>query len=389
MVMELFPRQPDLSLQPSSRPTSSSSSAPTAGRTLSSPDSGDSATTTLAHLAQHLGFWRAADGTAAVAMKDDTAQLPPSGSGHHHRLFSFAAAAAAASNPTSISGSGIAAAATAAASGGGRYSYNQQQPVNSTSSSCSNHGMMMSCYPSRSNQNYHQLMMNALLSKPIRGVPIYHHHFQHLQPPPPPQVAMARSRYPPGRRSVRAPRMRWTTTLHARFVHAVDLLGGHERATPKSVLELMDVKDLTLAHVKSHLQMYRTIKSTDKPAVSSGQNDGFENGSAGEVSDDSFPEFQSSEKKDHLVAQNGSSTENSHSSSNYSSGLWSNSSSRAGWPDLSSSNGSNTEPGRQHLKESAPSSKSFEVSEMNVSCISETSSPRAEQPNLEFTLGRA
>lgn len=85
--------------------------------------------------------------------------------------------------------------------------------------------------------------------------------------------------------------MRWTTTLHARFVHAVELLGGHESrlhfqfrfssslpefffsrlrknyslflsygvlgATPKSVLELMDVKDLTLAHVKSHLQVHK------------------------------------------------------------------------------------------------------------------------------------
>lgn len=30
------------------------------------------------------------------------------------------------------------------------------------------------------------------------------------------------------KRSVRAPRMRWTTTLHAHFVHAVQLLGGHE-----------------------------------------------------------------------------------------------------------------------------------------------------------------
>lgn len=32
----------------------------------------------------------------------------------------------------------------------------------------------------------------------------------------------------PTKRSMRAPRMRWTTSLHARFIRAVDHLGGHE-----------------------------------------------------------------------------------------------------------------------------------------------------------------
>ncbi|CAF1919211.1 unnamed protein product [Brassica napus] len=45
-----------------------------------------------------------------------------------------------------------------------------------------------------------------------------------------------------------APWLRWTTTLHACFVHAIELFGVLETngATPKSVLEL--VKYLTLAH---------------------------------------------------------------------------------------------------------------------------------------------
>ncbi|KAJ0236806.1 transcription factor KAN3 [Hirschfeldia incana] len=157
------------------------------------------------------------------------------------------------------------------------------------------------------------------------------------------------------KRGVRAPRMRWTTTLHAHFVHAVQLLGGHERATPKSVLELMDVQDLTLAHVKSHLQMYRTIKSTEKPTTSSdiGRSDTFE--------------------KDLKV--------NSERQARDLQGLWNNSSSES----------------RFHLKAKASgldisSNKNVDQRCPSYERLSSDSSsltgrrPEIETPNLEFTL---
>ncbi|KAJ8564668.1 hypothetical protein K7X08_001128 [Anisodus acutangulus] len=57
------------------------------------------------------------------------------------------------------------------------------------------------------------------------------------------------------------PRLKWTPELHQRFVDAVTQLGGADKATPKSLMSVMNIHGLTLYHLKSHLQKYRLVES--------------------------------------------------------------------------------------------------------------------------------
>ena len=232
--MELFPAQPDLSLQispPNAKPTSS-------WRRSTEED-------------MDLGFWKRAldsrNSIQSMAKQDSCFDLSlsnPKASDnnnnhhsntttsnliHHHHFQNGATptnATTTTTNPFQLPFQK------------NHYFHQQQQPLF---------------------QPQHQSLSQDLgFLRPIRGIPVYqnpppipftqHHHHHHLPleastttpsiisntnngSTPFHSQALMRSRFLsrfPAKRSMRAPRMRWTSTLHARFVHAVELLGGHE-----------------------------------------------------------------------------------------------------------------------------------------------------------------
>ncbi|CAN4118606.1 unnamed protein product [Withania somnifera] len=67
-------------------------------------------------------------------------------------------------------------------------------------------------------------------------------------------------------------RIRWTEELHDRFLECVYRLGGAEKSTPRQILNLMDSENLTLDHVKSHLQKYRNATHPESAEKSEKRN---------------------------------------------------------------------------------------------------------------------
>jgi hypothetical protein len=99
-----------------------------------------------------------------------------------------------------------------------------------SSSSSSNASRKLTCHEPTLSLTLNTSMLDPTQSKSSGMLDLERNNFYNHQDQIPMMYKLKKSSRSGqrGKRSIRAPRMRWTTALHARFVHAVQLLGGHE-----------------------------------------------------------------------------------------------------------------------------------------------------------------
>uniref|UniRef100_J3N376 HTH myb-type domain-containing protein n=2 Tax=Oryza brachyantha TaxID=4533 RepID=J3N376_ORYBR len=87
-------------------------------------------------------------------------------------------------------------------------------------------------------------------------------------------------------RGLRECRLSWTAQLHRQFIAAVKHL-GEDKAVPKKILGIMNVKHLTREQVASHLQKYRMRQKKSIPTAS--RSKCFDQDGCMEITDYSLP----------------------------------------------------------------------------------------------------
>ena len=283
--MELFPAQPDLSLQ---------ISPPNAKPTPGSWRRTGTSTTTAEEEVMDLGFWKRALDSRNSSISSSMASKPDHNHHHHHHINNNNNNINSSYSPNSSS-SAFELSLSSSINNNSNNNIHHQQYHHLQNGNCNTTSTTPTTSATNANNNntlfhtnttfplhyhHHQnapfhhhhhpqqvgLSQELGFLRPIRGIPVYQNPptsaatfpFSPAQPldhaanssPSPASLAngvaatspfqaqlhhhhqgLMRSRFLsrfPAKRSMRAPRMRWTTTLHSRFVHAVELLGGHE-----------------------------------------------------------------------------------------------------------------------------------------------------------------